>query len=85
MIGASYRPLEEAPYPFFYGVGVDVTPYPFLGTMVDRLVRGVVVGNPTFETFFVPKLRPSYTWSSRILGILVSLDMIIIARTDMAC
>jgi hypothetical protein len=40
MVGTDNRMLEKAP-DVLNGVRVDITPYPFLSTMVDRLVSGI--------------------------------------------
>jgi hypothetical protein len=37
MIRADNRPLEKRP-DIFYGVGMDIAPYPFLSTMIDGLM-----------------------------------------------
>ncbi len=44
MIKTDNRPLKEAP-DILNSVGVDITPNPFLSTMIDRLMSCVVVSN----------------------------------------
>src|SRR5919106_3271121 len=42
MIGTYNRPPKEAPNAF-YGVGMDMPPYPFLCSMIDALVSSVAI------------------------------------------
>ena len=44
MIRANDRPLEKRP-DTFNGIGMDIAPYPFLGTMVDSLMPSIMVSN----------------------------------------
>ena len=44
MIRADDRPLEKRP-DALYGIGVDITPNPFLSTMVDSFMSGIMVSD----------------------------------------
>ena len=48
MIRTNNRTLKETP-DALNGVGMDITPNPFLSTMVDCLVPSVVVSNPVIS------------------------------------
>src|SRR3990172_7469037 len=52
MIRANDRPLQKRPYAL-NRVSVDVTPYPFLGTMIDRFVLCISVSDSLVGRPFV--------------------------------
>ena len=45
MIRADNRPFEKRPNTF-YGICMDIASYPFISTMVDGLMSGIMVSNP---------------------------------------
>ena len=52
MIRADKRPLEKRP-DTFYGVGMNITPNPFLSTMVDSLMLRIMVSNSVVSRPFI--------------------------------
>ena len=54
MIRANDRPLEKRP-DTLYGVGVNIAPYPFLGTMVDCLMPCIMVSDTIVSRPFIGK------------------------------
>jgi len=52
MIRTNYRPLKETP-DVLYGIGMDITPDPFFGTVIDRLVPCVAVSDTLIRRPFI--------------------------------